>query len=282
MMPNTTQILRDGTALIQTRDALLAGDGSDPGSALRSEIAASWQRSVAHGVRPGEFMVPAAAPTPAGDRLRLAAGPVADAVGTDLAGTGVSLVVSDDEAVILDRRVPDSGLRARLDRIYLAPGFGYGEQAVGTTAISVALRQRRPALVAAGEHYADTLTPMVCAAAPVIDPVAGNVLGTIGLACLAEAASPLMMAFVKRAAREIEQLVASMVARPRTRPGWDSLTAAERGVALVIADGATNREAAARLYLSPHTIDYYLRQIFKKLGVTSRVELTRLVTLARG
>ena len=45
----------------------------------------------------------------------------------------------------------------------------------------------------------------------------------------------------------------------------------------IIAEGLTNREAAARVYLSPHTIDYHLRQIFRKLAITSRVELTRLV-----
>ncbi len=280
-MPNATQILRNGSRLIRLRDALMAGHRTGhrhPGTALRAEIAASWQRSVAHGVRPDRFSVPSAAPAGSADMLRLAAGPVADAVADDLAGTGVSLLVSDDGGCILDRRVPDASLRARLDRIYLAPGFGYGEQAVGTTAISVALSQRRPALVAAGEHYADTLTAMVCAAAPVIDPESGNVLGTVGLACRAEAASPLMIAFAKRAARDVEQRIAArLAARPRMRDAWDALTAAERDVSVIIAECVTNREAAARLCLSPHTIDYHLRQIFRKLGVTSRVELVRLV-----
>jgi DNA-binding CsgD family transcriptional regulator len=78
-------------------------------------------------------------------------------------------------------------------------------------------------------------------------------------------------------------------ARPHAQPsryratfGWDSLTETERGVAGIIAEGLTNREAAARLYLSPHTIDYHLRQIFRKLAITSRVELTRLVVGQHG
>jgi DNA-binding CsgD family transcriptional regulator len=262
-----------------------AGDGRRPPgtglSGLRAEIAASWQRSLAHGVRPDQFSVPYAAPSPSTAKHPLAAAPIADAVGADLAGTGVSLVVADREACILDRRVPDASLRNRLDRLYLMPGFRYGEQAVGTTAISVALSQRRPAIVAAGEHYADKLTGMVCAAAPVIDPLAGDVLGTIGLACRAEAASTLMIALVKRAARDIEQRIASgLAARPRDGAVWERLTAGERDVAAIIAEGATNREAAARLYVSPHTIDFHLRQIFRKLGVTSRVELARLMTIA--
>jgi sigma-54 dependent transcriptional regulator, acetoin dehydrogenase operon transcriptional activator AcoR len=292
-MPNATQILRNGNRLTRNRDSLLAGEprakdglpGGEqppdkrrpPGSWLRAEIAASWHRSAAHGVRPDQFTVPYAAPDESTDVLRLAAAPVAEAVADDLAGTGVSLLVSDREACILDRRAPDTSLRNTLDRLSLAPGFRYDEQAVGTTAISVALSQRRPALVAAGEHYADTLTEMVCAAAPVMDPLDGDMLGTIGLACRAEAASTLMIALVRRAARDIEQRIARLVSRPREGDRWDCLTAAERDVAMIIAEGATNREAAARLFLSPHTIDYYLRQIFRKLGVASRVELTRLV-----
>jgi DNA-binding CsgD family transcriptional regulator len=59
--------------------------------------------------------------------------------------------------------------------------------------------------------------------------------------------------------------------------GWHSLTDAELAVAFQVSQGMTNREAAAHLYLSPHTIDYHLRQLFRKLDVESRVELTRVV-----
>jgi len=289
--------MRNGSRLLETRDKLLAGTDVAARTSLRAEIAASWRRSRAHGVRPDRFTVPHALPSletaTSADVLRLAAAPVADAVGVDLAGTDVSLLVSDHEARILDRRVPDAGLRAKLDRLCLAPGFGFGEETVGTTAISVALSQRGPALVAAGEHYADTLTQMVCAAAPVIDWRTSRVVGTIGLACRAEAASPLMVALVKRAARDVELRLAADDPWPATHTtraeqaeqaagsAWDSLTATERSVAALIAEGATNREAAARMHLSRHTIDFHLRKIFHKLGVASRVELTRLMLTRR-
>jgi DNA-binding CsgD family transcriptional regulator len=48
-------------------------------------------------------------------------------------------------------------------------------------------------------------------------------------------------------------------------------------VAEHVAQGLTNAEVAARLFLSPHTIDYHLRQVFRKLELRSRVELTRAV-----
>jgi sigma-54 dependent transcriptional regulator, acetoin dehydrogenase operon transcriptional activator AcoR len=59
--------------------------------------------------------------------------------------------------------------------------------------------------------------------------------------------------------------------------GWGSLTEAERSVAELVAQGFTNREAAARLFLSWHTVDTHLRHIYAKLGITSRVQLARLV-----
>ncbi|MDR7301982.1 DNA-binding CsgD family transcriptional regulator [Haloactinomyces albus] len=58
---------------------------------------------------------------------------------------------------------------------------------------------------------------------------------------------------------------------------WNCLTESELRVALLVADGLTNREVAARLFLSPHTVDSHLRHSFTKLGVSSRVELTRQV-----
>jgi DNA-binding CsgD family transcriptional regulator len=66
---------------------------------------------------------------------------------------------------------------------------------------------------------------------------------------------------------------------PRPNPltfGWASLTDAELSVVELIASGLTNREAAEKLYLSPHTVDSHLRHIFRKLDIRSRVELARL------
>lgn len=63
--------------------------------------------------------------------------------------------------------------------------------------------------------------------------------------------------------------------RPRDH-AWHALTDAEAKVADLVAQGLTNREVAARLFLSRHTIDAHLRHVFAKLGISSRVELARL------
>ncbi|MFJ1532915.1 LuxR C-terminal-related transcriptional regulator [Streptomyces mirabilis] len=55
------------------------------------------------------------------------------------------------------------------------------------------------------------------------------------------------------------------------------LTAQQLMVARMAADGATNREIAARLLLSPRTIDHHLRGVFARLGIRSRIELVRLL-----
>jgi DNA-binding CsgD family transcriptional regulator len=61
------------------------------------------------------------------------------------------------------------------------------------------------------------------------------------------------------------------------RSGLARLTDSERSVAELVAAGFTNREAAAKLFLSPHTVDYHLRHIFRKLDIESRVQLARIV-----
>ena len=59
---------------------------------------------------------------------------------------------------------------------------------------------------------------------------------------------------------------------------WAELTEAQFRVAQLVATGSTNQVIADRLHLSPHTVNTHLRHIFSKLGVRSRVELTRIVT----
>jgi DNA-binding CsgD family transcriptional regulator len=62
-----------------------------------------------------------------------------------------------------------------------------------------------------------------------------------------------------------------------TVAGWSGLTDTERQIATVVAEGLSNRAVAARVFLSPHTVDFHLRQIFRKLDVKSRVQLTRII-----
>jgi DNA-binding CsgD family transcriptional regulator len=64
-------------------------------------------------------------------------------------------------------------------------------------------------------------------------------------------------------------------ARPVT--GWDSLTEAERAASELVAQGLNNRQIASRMYISVHTVAFYMRQIFRKLDIGSRVQLARIV-----
>jgi len=62
-------------------------------------------------------------------------------------------------------------------------------------------------------------------------------------------------------------------AKPRDGSAIEELTPQELQVALVVAGGATNREAAAALFVSPKTVEAHLGSIYRKLGLRSRTEL---------
>ena len=81
-----------------------------------------------------------------------------------------------------------------------------------------------------------------------------------------------------RARAELE--ATGITARKRDPSTLDELTPQEVRVAKLVAGGASNREVASQLFLSPKTIEYHLRNVFVKLGVSSRVELAHLPLVA--
>lgn len=83
-----------------------------------------------------------------------------------------------------------------------------------------------------------------------------------------------MAAFAHRAAAELRGT--GEVARSRSADTYDELTMQEVHIARLVATGATSKEVAATLFLSPRTVDAHLRNIFRKLGLTSRRQLRDL------
>ncbi len=83
-------------------------------------------------------------------------------------------------------------------------------------------------------------------------------------------------AFAGRAEREL--LATGERARKRTVETLDQLTPQEEQIARLAANGTTNREIAARLFITQSTVEYHLRKAFRKLDVKSRTQLARRIS----
>ncbi|MDQ4134465.1 MAG: LuxR C-terminal-related transcriptional regulator [Actinomycetota bacterium] len=66
--------------------------------------------------------------------------------------------------------------------------------------------------------------------------------------------------------------------RDSVRSGWDAITPTEREVVALVAEGLTNREAAARLVVSTRTVETHVAHVLAKLGLSSRRELARVAS----
>ncbi|MFE7927380.1 AAA family ATPase [Streptomyces sp. NPDC057456] len=78
-------------------------------------------------------------------------------------------------------------------------------------------------------------------------------------------------AFAERARRELQATGAKV--RKRTAATDEALTPQEAQIARLAGDGLTNPEIGAQLFISPHTVEWHLRKVFSKLGISSRREI---------
>ena len=74
---------------------------------------------------------------------------------------------------------------------------------------------------------------------------------------------------------ETELRATGQTARPRRQLPEEPLTSQETRVAMTAAQGLSNREIAAALFLSPKTVEHHLSSVYRKRGLRSRVELAR-------
>ena len=212
-------------------------------------------------------------------------------------GGDISLLVTPLVPTVLDQltltaRVAsaagDAGLRARvLEAVEVlererppVPLFaGVAEYVRGI------LERDAPALVAAADVLRSSSRPLLYASA------AEDAGGELSRAQRnAEALDQLNAAFdtyieceaiadARRVGRALRRLGVErrIVTHPRAKTGWDSLTDSELTVVHLIAQGATNRDVATELHISPHTVKTHVHNAFAKLGVTSRAQLAQLM-----
>jgi DNA-binding CsgD family transcriptional regulator len=206
---------------------------------------------------------------------------------------------------LLSRLWPDVADEAQLVRTALAAGDReLAESGVADAQRRAALAGDVPSLAATAAHAGGLLnvdveelsravslferTPRVLALASAWEDLglAQQRKGTAesGVDALSEALVLFARAGATRDAARLRSRLRALGIRRRVataeKPstGWAAMTKSELAVAQLAADGLTNREIADRLYVSPHTVNTHMRQVFAKLEVNSRVDLTRLAT----
>lgn len=202
-------------------------------------VVASWRRSEDYGV-PSEEVQPRFSGSPPTDSLFVTCGrEVLGDLHRSLAAEPVSLMLTDADGLVLDRRSGDHALLRALDAVHLAPGFSYAEREAGTNGLGLALADRAPTVVRAEQHYALSLRGYTCAAVPVFDPRTGRLEGAVNLTTWSESHSDLLLALARSAvgtttalmlarsgggqARVPSQGEVYRVEAPRLEPGQGSL-----------------------------------------------------------
>lgn len=224
------------------------GADDDPGTPqVRTPIADSWLRSRDAGVDPtGRQPAPTIAEL---DVVReqwehhtLASGRalIVHCMAEAAVEADNLLVVSDADGMILSIR-GDTALRNRAaDEMNFIEGALWSEAGAGTNAIGTALAAEHAVQVFAAEHFTEPVQRWTCAAAPVMDPDSGTLIGIIDLTGDVSGVNALSLSVVIATARAVEEMLRGRLHerddRLRARYG-DLLGPAAAGAALITGSG---------------------------------------------
>ncbi|WP_211177843.1 sigma-54-dependent Fis family transcriptional regulator [Pseudonocardia acidicola] len=261
--------------IAHARTNFLVDEPVEPGI-VRAPILASWTRSRQYEVPADHLDLPFESDCDPDSPLTRAAKPIVREVSDQLAGEPVSVILCDDEGVVLERRTGDTALNQHLDRVWLAPGFSYAERYVGTNGIGTALEGRGPAQVFGHEHYVEHLEDLACAGAPIRHPVNGKLLGVIDLTCWRREANRMMMAAASTIARRIEETLLEQSGRRELALLHDYLAACQRnrGAVFALSEDLLMMNDRARELLDPGDQVPLLASAAEALATGRRRQLT--------
>ena len=171
---------------------------------VRPAIVHSWERSRQSAVRADGDPAAGSSEFDPDVRLLRLARPILDRLGEHVSEPGMAVILTDSAGLVLDRRAPRSLLRT-LDGALLAPGYFYSERSVGTNGIGTAAEDPNSGWVVGSEHYVEWLQQLSCAGAPIHNPITGEIEGVLDVTCRFEDTDPLMVPFIKEAARDVER-----------------------------------------------------------------------------
>jgi hypothetical protein len=194
--------------LRQIRDAALAG--ARPPACARPLVDDSWRRTLGYGMDPDRGRSLA---DPLGSeevehrrrsgRLARVLPVLGDVLLPAAEDAGHVMVVVDAQGVVLWRDGP-AKVQRHAERLGFAVGADWSESSVGTNAIGTALVVEHPVQIYSAEHFVKTHHSWTCAAAPILDPVTGELIGVVDVSGAAATVHPSTLALVDAAARMAE------------------------------------------------------------------------------
>ncbi|MCK0091709.1 GAF domain-containing protein [Rhodococcus sp. HNM0563] len=202
-----TDLSRYARDLMRMHDTVIGG--GKPTMQPRSVVARSWSRVLRTGLDPvgSNVRVPY---SPEEIEQRRRSSPLASIIG-DLEqvispvadASQMLLVVTDADGVILWRS-GSARVRSRADALGFCVGSVWTEEKVGTNAIGTALAETAPVQLFSGEHFEQSQHPWYCTAAPIHDPISGDLLGIVDVSGPAMTLHPAIGALVDTAVRLAE------------------------------------------------------------------------------